>query len=236
MCSSSGKVSKVTADSPVLGWIPRWLIACALAASTALASPAFPQMPENHDSAVVALHDADPEKRLEGIVWIAENGRFADAELLHERLRDEEPVLRKVAEQGLWALWTRSGNPETDRLLEGGTELMQRGAYAEAIDVFSAVIQRAPDFAEGWNKRATAYFLAGEYRKSIADCEEVFKRNPKHFGALSGNGQNWLALGELDKSLEYLKRALEVNPNMTGVAEMILKIDTFKKQRKGQAI
>jgi len=193
-------------------------------------------MPENHDSAVVALHDADPEKRLEGIVWIAENGRFADAELLHERLRDEEPVLRKVAEQGLWALWTRSGNPETDRLLEGGTELMQRGAYAEAIDVFSAVIQRAPDFAEGWNKRATAYFLAGEYRKSIADCEEVFKRNPKHFGALSGNGQNWLALGELDKSLEYLKRALEVNPNMTGVAEMILKIDTFKKQRKGQAI
>jgi len=193
-------------------------------------------MPENHDSAVVALHDADPEKRLEGIVWIAENGRFADAELLHERLRDEEPVLRKVAEQGLWALWTRSGNPETDRLLEGGTELMQRGAYAEAIDVFSAVIQRAPDFAEGWNKRATAYFLAGEYRKSIADCEEVFKRNPKHFGALSGNGQNWLALGELDKSLEYLKRALEVNPNMTGVAEMILKIDTFKKQRKGRAI
>jgi len=226
----------VTANRPVLALTPRWLIACALAASTALTSPAFPQTPENHDSAVGALHDADPQRRLEGIVWIAENGQFADADLLHERLRDEEPVLRKVAEQGLWALWTRSGNPETDRLLESGTDLMQRGAYAEAIDVFSAVIQRAPGFAEGWNKRATANFLAGEYRKSIADCEEVFKRNPKHFGALSGNGQNWLALGELEKSLEYLKLALEVNPNMDGVAEMIRKIDAFKKQRKGRAI
>lgn len=226
----------MTANSPVLAWIPRRLIACALAASTALASPAFPQAPENHDSAVGALHDADPQRRLEGIVWIAENGQFADADLLHERLRDEEPVLRKVAEQGLWALWTRSGNPETDRLLGSGTDLMQRGAYAEAVDVFSAVIHRAPGFAEGWNKRATAYFLAGEYRKSIADCEEVFKRNPKHFGALSGNGQNWLALGELDKSLEYLKLALEVNPNMDGVAEMIRKIDAFKKQRTGRTI
>lgn len=226
----------MTANSVVLARIPYWLIACALAALTALAAPAFPQEVQNRDGAVAALHDADPQKRLLGIVWIAENGQFADADLLHERLRDEEPVLRQVAEQGLWALWTRSGDPETDRLLESGTDIMQHGAYAEAIDVFSAVIQRKPAFAEGWNKRATAYFLAGEYRKSIDDCEEVFKRNPKHFGALSGVGQNWLALGELDRSREYLRRALEVNPNMSGVAEMIRKIDAFEKQRKGQAI
>jgi len=221
-----------------LGQTPllHWLIGCALAASAALAPPAFPQAIDNRDAAIAALGNADPEKRLQGVVWIAENGRFADADLLHERLRDEEPVLRQVAEQGLWALWSRSGDPETDRLLASGAETMGRGAYAEAIDVFSAVIQRSPDFAEGWNRRATAYFLAGEYRKSIADCEEVFKRNPKHFGALSGNGQNWLALGELDKSRDYLQRALEVNPNMDGVAEMIRKIDAFKQQRKGQSI
>jgi tetratricopeptide (TPR) repeat protein len=228
--------TKVTADRSVPARLAHWLMACALAGSTALAAPAFPQEVQNRDAAVAALHDADPQKRLLGVVWIAENGRFADADLLHERLRDEEPVLRQVAEQGLWALWTRSGDPETDRLLESGTDIMQRGAYAEAIDVFSAVIQRRPEFAEGWNKRATAYFLAGEYRKSIDDCEQVFKRNPKHFGALSGVGQNWLALGELDRSREYLQRALEVNPNMSGVAEMIRKIDAFKQQRKGQAI
>jgi tetratricopeptide (TPR) repeat protein len=226
----------MAASGSVLGRVAYWLIGCALAASTALALPAFPQAVENRDGAIAALRNADPETRLQGIVWIAKNGRFADADLLHERLRDEEPILRQVAEQGLWALWSRSGDPETDRLLASGTETMGRGAYTEAIDVFSEVIQRAPDFAEGWNKRATAYFLAGEYRKSIADCEQVFKRNPKHFGALSGNGQNWLALGELDKSREYLQRALEVNPNMDGVAGMIRKIDAFKQQRKGQSI
>jgi len=226
----------VTADSPVPARLACWLFACVLAASTAFAGPAFPQEVQNRDAAVAALGDAEPQKRLLGIVWIAENGQFADAELLHERLRDEEPVLRQVAEQGLWALWTRSGDAETDRLLANGTDIMQGGAFAEAIDVFSQVIQRAPDFAEGWNKRATAYFLAGEYRKSIADCEEVFKRNPKHFGALSGVGQNWLALGELHKSRDYLQRALEVNPNMSGVAEMIRKIDAFEQQRKGKAI
>jgi len=213
-----------------------WLIASVLALAAAFAPPAGAQEVQNRAEALTALHDADPQQRLLGIVWIAKNGEFADADLLHERLRDEEPVLRHAAEQGLWALWTRSGDPMVDRLLAGGTELMSNGAYAEAIDVFSDVIQRAPDFAEGWNKRATAYFLAGEYRKSIADCEEVFKRNPKHFGALSGDGQNWLALGEIDKSLEYLRRALEVNPNMDGVADMIRKIEAFKKQRKGQSV
>ncbi|MDX1375638.1 MAG: tetratricopeptide repeat protein [Burkholderiales bacterium] len=226
----------MTARSPVLAKIPYWLIGCALAASTAFAPPAFPQAPKTHDAAVAALHDADPDRRLQGVVWIAEHGAFDDAELLHKRLRDEEPVLRHVAEQGLWMLWSRSGDAETDRLLAGGTEIMQRGAYAEAIDVFSMVIARAPEFAEGWNKRATAYFLAGEYRKSIADCEEVFKRNPKHFGALSGNGQNWLALGELETARGYLKRALEVNPNLDGVAEMIRKIDAFEQNGKGRSI
>jgi len=213
-----------------------WLIAGVLALSTAFAPPAFPQELQSRDAAVAALHDADPQQRLLGIVWIARNGKFSDANLLHERLRDEEPVLRQAAEQGLWALWTRSGDAMVDRLLASGTELMSNGAYAEAIEVFTDVIQRAPDFAEGWNKRATAYFLAGEYRKSIADCEEVFKRNPKHFGALSGDGQNWLALGEIDKSLEYLRRALEVNPNMDGVADMIRKIEAFKQQRKGHSV
>jgi len=102
---------------------------------------------------------------------------------------------------------------------------MGRGAYAQAITVFSEVIQRAPEFAEGWNKRATARFLAGEFHRSIADCEEVFKRNPKHFGALSGNGQNWLALGQFDASPKYLRRALEVNPNLGGVAEIIRNVE-----------
>jgi tetratricopeptide (TPR) repeat protein len=79
------------------------------------------------------------------------------------------------------------------------------------------VIRRKPDFAEGWNKRATAYYLAADYRRSLADCDEVLKRNPNHFGALSGAGQIHFALENYALALVWFRRALEVNPNMIGV-------------------
>ena len=106
---------------------------------------------------------------------------MADQPLLLERLRDEDEDVRGIAEQGLWLLWMRSGDPAIDRALAEGTALMRRGRLPEAIAIFSEIIRRRPAFAEGWNKRATAYFLAGDYRRSLADCGEVIKRNPAPF-------------------------------------------------------
>ena len=56
------------------------------------------------------------------MVWIANRGAMADADLLHERLRDESGLVRSYAEQGLWLLWTRSGDAETDRQMARATE------------------------------------------------------------------------------------------------------------------
>ena len=83
-----------------------------------------------------------------------------------------------------------------------------------AIDTFTAIIKKKPDFAEGWNKRATIYFLVGEYEKSLADCAEVVKRNPDHFGVLSGYGQIYVQLDQPERALDYFQRALKVNPNL----------------------
>jgi tetratricopeptide (TPR) repeat protein len=94
---------------------------------------------------------------------------------------------------------------------------MQADRLAEAVKTFSEVIRKKPDFAEGWNKRATAYYLAGDYERSLADCDEVLKRNPNHFGALSGAGQIHFALENFELALVWFRRALEVNPNMIGV-------------------
>ena len=115
---------------------------------------------------------------------------MADQPLLLERLRDEEALVRGLAERALWTLWSRSGDPALDRLLAAGIEQMQAGELAAAIAAFSEIIRRRPAFAEGWNKRATAYYLAGDYRRSLGDCDQVLKRNPSHFGALSGYGQD----------------------------------------------
>ena len=177
---------------------------------------AFPQA-INHAQAVAGLKHADPAERAQAVAWLATNGRMADQPLLLERLRDEDEDVRGTAEQGLWLLWMRSGDPATDRALAEGTALMGAGRLPEAIAVFSDIIRRRPAFAEGWNKRATAYFLAGDYPRSLADCEQVIKRNPRHFGALSGYGQIYFRLEQFDKAIEYWRRALRVNPNMSGV-------------------
>ena len=163
------------------------------------------------------MKHADPAERAQAVAWLAANGRMADQPLLLERLRDEDEDVRGTAEQGLWLLWMRSGDPAIDRALAEGTALMGAGRLPEAIAVFSEIIRRRPGFAEGWNKRATAYFLAGDYRRSLADCEQVIKRNRAHFGALSGYGQIYFRLEQFDKAIEYWRRALRVNPNMSGV-------------------
>ena len=203
---------------------------------TAAAVPAFPQPPQTREAALAALRHPDAATRAEAVVWIANRGRPSDAPLLHERLRDESPFVRGFAEQGLWLLWSRSGDAEIDGLMARGVEEMQAGRHAESIKTFSEVIRRRPAFAEGWNKRATVHYLAGNYKQSIADCDEVLKRNPAHFGAISGQGQIHFKLEQYDKAIEWWRRALEVNPNMLGVELNIKETERLMQEKRRRAI
>jgi tetratricopeptide (TPR) repeat protein len=168
----------------------------------------------NRAQALKGLQSQDAAQRAEAIAWIAGHGKPADGKILQQRLVDESPLVRGTAEQGLWLLWSRSGDKAIDELLAKGVDEMQAGEFKGAIATFSEVIRRKPAFAEGWNKRATVLFLAGEFRKSLADCDEVMKRNRYHFGALAGYGQIYFQLEEYEKAIKYWKRALQVNPNM----------------------
>jgi tetratricopeptide (TPR) repeat protein len=108
--------------------------------------------------------------------------------------------------------------------------------FTDAVALFDEVIARAPDFAEGWNKRATLYYLMGEWDRSLADCEEVIRRNPIHFGALAGFGLNYLQKDDLVHAAEYFERALEVNPNLAQVAATLEQIRAALRQRRQQSI
>lgn len=167
--------------------------------------------------ALKGLGSPDAAQRAEAAAWIASHGTPADGKILRQRLDDESPLVRGVAEQGLWLLWSRSGDKAIDTLMAKGVDEMQAGQFKESIATFSEVIRRKPAFAEGWNKRATVLFLAGEFRKSLADCDQVMKRNPYHFGALAGYGQIYFQQEQYDKAIKYWKRALQVNPNMTNL-------------------
>jgi len=213
----------------------RTLFASATLALTLAAPAAFPAPPETRDEALAALEHPVTERRAEAVVWMANHGRMEDTGLLMKRLRDESAFVRGYAEQGLWLLWSRSGDAEIDRVMGRGVEDMQSGRYEEAVAAFSDVIRRRPDFAEGWNKRATALFLAGAYRRSLADCDEVLKRNPQHFGALSGYGQIYFQLGEYARAIEWWRRALEVNPNMLGVEIGIKRAEELLREKRGRS-
>ncbi len=171
--------------------------------------------------ALKGLTASEPARRADAVIWIANNGEPADEAVLRKRLSDDNPVVRELAEQGVWVLWSRSGDDAIDALMAKGAEQMEAGQLDEAIATYSEVIKRKPVFAEGWNKRATVYFLAGDFKRSLADCDQVMKRNPNHFGALSGYGQIYFQLEQYEKAISYWKRALKANPNMAGVEDNI---------------
>jgi tetratricopeptide (TPR) repeat protein len=196
---------------------------------------AFPQA-RNRAEAVAGLKQSDPETRINSLVWLAEHGGMADQPLLLKQLRDTDARVRATAEQALWLLWSRSGDAAVDKLLAAGIEQMQAGRLEDAIASFGEVIRRRPAFAEGWNKRATAYYLAGDFQRSLADCDEVVKRNRSHFGALSGYGQIYFQLEQYDKAIAAWKRALAVNPNMLGLEENIRQVEKLREQKRSRSI
>ena len=135
---------------------------------------------------------------------------------LHQTL-DERLAMQ--LEREIWVVWQHAGDPELDALMWGGRVLMQRGDNSGAIRLFSQLIERAPDFAEAWNKRATAFYLMGRLDKSIADCMRVLELEPRHFGALSGLGLIHSARDDPQTALYWYREALKHNPHMRSVKE-----------------
>ena len=182
--------------------------------------PAWALAGLSREEALKALADRrNAESRRLGARALGDTGIMADLPQLATALRDTDALVRENAESSMWQVWSRSGDPEIDRLFARGLEQMNASHGEQAVETFSEIIRRKPEFAEGWNKRATVYYLMGEYQKSLADCDEVMKRNPYHFGALSGYGMIYLKLGDPGRALTYFERALAVNPNLTQVEE-----------------
>jgi tetratricopeptide (TPR) repeat protein len=204
-------------------------LALALVGSSA-AAPS--KAPLTREQALAEIKSPEVETRRRAAAWLGELGVMADASVLLAALTDDDEVVRVLAEHSVWEVWSRSGDADADSLLQVGIEQMSHGEGAAAVETFSKVIQKKPDFAEAWNKRATVYFLMGENEKSLRDCDEVIKRNPAHFGALAGYGQIYLRLDQPERALAYFRRALRINPNMGGVRQAIQEIEELLTERR----
>lgn len=184
------------------------------------------------EQALRTLVSADALKRRDAVDRLGEVGRMADSAAVAQALRDADPDTREHAELALWRIWSRSGDKEVDRLFAEGMERMGAGDLDEALVKFNRVVRLRPDFAEGWNKRATLYFMVGEWNKALTDCDQVIKRNPHHFGALAGYSLIYLQLERFERAREFARRALEVNPNMEGVRQNLQMIEEVLRERR----
>ena len=187
----------------------------------------------NYQQARKALGNAEPQRRIHGMYQLGKLGTAKDADAVYALLDDAEPTVRQAALATVWQLWGKSGDANIDKLYQEGLDRMQGGDMPKAIKVFSDIIARRPAFAEAWNKRATLYYMAGEYELSMQDCEEVLKRLPEHFGALVGYAQMLAERSQPERALALMERASKINPYLANAELMMaaLRIQIENKRK-----
>ena len=119
----------------------------------------------------------------------------------------------KTLERELGLIWDRSGSASMDLLLKRGREALEDEDNRRAIEHLSALTDHAPDFAEGWHARATAYFRAGFYGPALDDLQRALALNPNNYNAVFGLGVMLMEFGDVPRAAEAFDRALELNPH-----------------------
>jgi tetratricopeptide (TPR) repeat protein len=151
---------------------------------------------------------------------------------LFNELKINNLALVYGTEQKIWEIWSTHPTDEklTQELLKG-SNLMQGDTISESIKIFSQLIELDPNWAEAWNKRATALYLIGDYEASQKDIDKVLELEDRHFGALAGQGLVNIKLQNYEKAIKSYERAQEIYPAMQSPKIMIEQIEQLIKQQ-----
>ena len=136
-----------------------------------------------------------------------------------------------LIEQKIWKLWSTHPNDEKlTTLLAEGSAAVNNNQLTEAINIFTKVIELDPNWAEAWNKRATVFYLVGQFQKSQDDIDKVLNLEKRHFGALAGQGLVNIQLKNFEKAIKSYQKVLEIYPSMRSPEIMIKEIEALIKQ------
>ena len=139
----------------------------------------------------------------------------------------------QTVEGAIWVAWMHSGDAEADGLMQLGAAAMEAGDAEAALAVFDKLVARRPDFAEAWNKRATVHYMMGDFAASVADIQRTLALEPRHFGALSGLGLIYDALGKEQPALRAFEAALRIHPRLPGARAYV---DAVREKTAGLPI
>jgi tetratricopeptide (TPR) repeat protein len=131
-------------------------------------------------------------------------------------------------ETRIWQIWANSDSPTAEALLGQASLAMARKEIDPSLEILDEVISAYPDFAEAWSRRATLFFMKGDYGKALADVDKALEIEPRHFGALAGKGLILQRQGKYGAAAEAYKAALAVNPNMTAAKEALKALERLE--------
>lgn len=156
----------------------------------------------------------------------------AELEALHEGLLNAQEADAEQISGRIYEIWSKSGSDSMDLLLERGREALTAGDTKLAIEHLTALVDHAPDFAEAYNARATAYFQAGKYGPSLEDIRRTLQLNPRHFGALSGMALILEEIGRPEDALAAWREVETINPNQQGLTDALVRLERQVEGRK----
>ena len=136
--------------------------------------------------------------------------------LFNELKEAESAAAARPIEQAIWGIWETTDDAQDQALMQRGIDAMAARDFATALDQFDRLVERAPDFAEAWNRRATVYYLIGDFEASVRDIQRTLSLEPRHFGALSGLGMIYDAINKPAAAIKSFEAALELNPYLAG--------------------
>jgi tetratricopeptide (TPR) repeat protein len=127
----------------------------------------------------------------------------------------------KAIESRIWALWMVSGSDTTNLLMTRVHSAVEGKDLDLAVKLLDAVIKIRPGYVEAWNRRATIYYMKRDYGRALADIRQVLKREPRHFGALSGLGLILQDIGDQKQALEVYRRTLKIYPRIERIPDLV---------------
>ena len=136
-----------------------------------------------------------------------------------------------TVEAEIWAIWLQANDPPIDQLMTEGSEAMSAQKFGTALEKFNAIIAQRPDFAEGWNKRATLFYLMGDYEHSLADIDHTLELEPRHIGALSGLGLVNIRMEREEAAADAFERVLNIDPQNMSAKNNLTVIQGILKRK-----
>ena len=127
------------------------------------------------------------------------------------------PAAAKRAEREIWSIWHKTPDDKSLEIMREARTALDANDLDAAIKFLDQLVEYAPDFAEAWNQRAIALFLAEDYEAALRDIARTLALEPRHFGALSGRGQIYLRLEDPERALQAFESALELNPWLANI-------------------